>query len=71
LSSTAEQALAYAKDKSYYINELIPIYLKMLSYVSPAATLTAFKPEVGCIDGVPTCLGDILFRGCGTVTTVC
>jgi len=71
LASTAEQAFAYANDMPLYINELIPIYIKMLNYVNPEVTLTPFKPKLGCVNGVPTCLGDIFFSGCGTVTTVC
>ena len=71
VSHTAQQALNYARDNMFYLNELIPIYLKMLSYVNPPVALTPFEPKIGCVNGVPTCLGDVFFAGCGTVTTVC
>ena len=71
LAPTAEQAFKYAKDNGVFMNEAIPIFIKMVNYVNPSVPLTPFSPKLGCVDGVAICLGDIFFTGCGAVTTVC
>lgn len=67
LADNAGLALKYAQNNDYYITSVVTAYLKMVSYTNPKTLLTPFKAENVCVDGVVTCLGDVLFTGCTNV----
>lgn len=64
LAKNAGLALKYAQDNNFYITSVVNAFLKMVSYTNPHTLLTPFKVENICVEGVPTCLGDVLFAGC-------
>lgn len=67
LAKNAGLALKYAQDNNFYITSVVNAFLKMVGYTNPHTLLTPFKVENVCVEGVPTCLGDVLFAGCTNV----
>lgn len=67
LAKNAGLALKYAQNNTFYITSVVTAFLKMVSYTNPHTLLTPFKAENVCVNGVVTCLGDVLFAGCTNV----
>jgi hypothetical protein len=73
LAKAAALALQYAKNNTLYIEDLIPAFLRMVNYGDPTTTtlLATYAPGSVCVNGVPTCLGDIWFAGCPGPAATC